>query len=207
MARGLTTALKTALTAQRVYPVLFVQAQFTSGTIYLWSGTGSITWNAQTWIGVGKFGKVHQIPEASGAQADSVVLSLSGIPSDLLGQVLTDMRQGYPATIYLGSLDASGNVVVDPYKAFAGRIDIGTIEETGDTATASITIENRLIDMNRSRERRYTTQDQKIDYPGDLGFEFVPLIQEWNGVWGKPGSESPTGGGGDEFTQFQHIFR
>jgi hypothetical protein len=35
--------------------------------------------------------------------------------------------------------------------------------------------------------RRYTQDDQQINYSGDNGFLFVPAIQEWNGAWGTPG--------------------
>ena len=52
----------------------------------------------------------------------------------------------------------------------------------------SINCENRLLDMNTPVDRRYTQDDQQIDHPGDMGFQFVNGITEINIYWGK----SPT---------------
>jgi hypothetical protein len=59
------------------------------------------------------------------------------------------------------------------------------MDEQAETATVSISYEGRLIDLERPRARRYTHDDQQIDFPGDRGFEYVPTLQEWNGVWGR----------------------
>jgi len=78
-----------------------------------------------------------------------------------------------------------GALVADPAIAFAGRLDVPEIDDNGQTATITISYESRLVDLERPRERRYTHEDQQIDYSGDLGFEYVAAIQEWNGVWGR----------------------
>jgi hypothetical protein len=48
-----------------------------------------------------------------------------------------------------------------------------------------LTAESRLIDLERSRERRYTSEDQKIDYPNDKGLEFIADLQDKEIVWGR----------------------
>src|SRR2546430_24288 len=93
-----------------------------------------------------------------------------------------------------------GVVVANPNNARSGRMDVCEITEAGETAVISITAESRLLDLTRSRERRYEKQDQLIDFPGDLGFDFVPSLQELSVVWGKATSTSiphtSSGGGG-----------
>ena len=64
-------------------------------------------------------------------------------------------------------------------------MDTMGIEDTGDTANISLTAESRLIDLERSRERRYTSEDQKIDYPNDKGLEFIADLQDKEIVWGR----------------------
>ena len=44
---------------------------------------------------------------------------------------------------------------------------------------------NVLIDLNRSRVRRYTNEDQQIDYPTDVGFEYVQSLQDFEIKWGR----------------------
>lgn len=173
-----------AIAAHRVRPMFLVQAQFASGSIYVWSGLGTISWNGQEWLGLGTLGAIGTLPETAALQAQGITLTLSSIPSDLLGDVLNEIEHGLPATVWFGALDDDNNVIANPYAAFAGRIDAAKLNDDGQTATALISVESRLIDMSRVNERRYTLEDQQIDYPGDLGFEYVPLVQTWAGAWG-----------------------
>ena len=59
-----------------------------------------------------------------------------------------------------------------------------TISDGGDTATIKLTAESRLIDLDRSRERRFTSEDQKIEFPDDKGLEYVDDLQDKEIVWG-----------------------
>lgn len=200
MARTLTSQQITEITAQNLRPVLFMQALFTSGYIYLWTGIGSISWNGQTWLGVGSFATISAIPETSDIAAVGLKLSLSGIPTALLTSALDEVRQGAPVIIYQGFLTTAGGVVSNPNTAWQGRMDMAEISESGDLSTITISAESRMLDLNRSRERRYEKQDQAIDFPADLGFDYVPGLQELSLVWGKATPTSlpavvPGGGG------------
>lgn len=201
MSRNLTAGTKAAFTATVVRPAVFVEAHFASGVVRLWSGVGPITWNGLTWLGVGSLGTISAMPETSDVQAQGISLTLSAIPSDMLAHVLNEIRQGMPCRVWLGALDEAGNVITDPYASMAGRIDSGVINEGGQTSSATITVETQLMDLRRTRERRYTDADQQYDFPGDLGFIYVAAVQNWNGVWGKgtgvPGSTSGNLGAGN----------
>jgi hypothetical protein len=63
-------------------------------------------------------------------------------------------------------------------------VDVPSISEGGDTATITITAENRLLDLERVRVRRYTQEDQARDDVTDLGFEFVPALQDKEVLFG-----------------------
>ena len=83
-------------------------------------------------------------------------------------------------------------------------MDTMTITDNGDSATINVSVENRLIEFQRNRVRRYTAEDQKIDYPTDKGLEFVAEISEKEIVWGSATSGSGGGPGrgsgpGDDF--------
>lgn len=200
--RDLTTLMAAEVDKAALKPVIFVYAEFQSGPIYVWSGVGSISWNGQTWMGVGKFGSVGPMQETEDVAATNLTLTLSGIPSDLLGYALTEVRQGKLARVWLGAVDDNFNVIVDPYESFSGRIDVAAIDEGAESSVISITVESVLVDMQRDRSVFYTDQAQQAEFPLDKGFEYVPQLQEKSVRWGSPGGSvglsGPGGGGGNQ---------
>lgn len=210
MARNVSTQLQQAASASVVFPIIFVEAEFDSSTVRMWSGIGDLSWDAKTWTGGGSLLNVSSIEESTEVKAVGTRVSLSGIPSELLSLALQEDYQGRNLKVYLGAftdentflLNQDGSImlkedggkiiavdeqdiIAEPIIIFSGRMDIMTINEGGDTSTVEVTVENRLIDFERTRERRYTSEDQKIDYPNDKGFEFVTSIQDTEIVWGR----------------------
>jgi hypothetical protein len=179
-----------AIQSAEIRPAVFVEAHFTSGPLYVWSGAGNIDWNGHTWTSVVSLGSISTIEEGSDVQAKGITLTLSGIDPSLLGGVLTEFRVGLPVLVRFGLFDAEGTLIADPIISWAGRMDQPTINVDGTTATISINCENRLIDMNVAVDRRYTNEDQRLDFPEDRGMEFVPSIQEVVIYWGRSPSSS-----------------
>ena len=194
MARALTTDTKNQFIARSFRPVIFVQIEFSSGSVYLWIGNGPIVWNAITWQGVGDLGGLSAIRETAELRASGVTATLSGIPNAMLNKVLTEIRQGKIFKIWIGAMDEAGAIVPDPYLAYSGRTDVGQVVEGVETSVVAVTAETRMIDFKRPRERRYTSEDQKYEYAGDLGFDYVPGLQEAQIQWGQ-GAGIPAGGG------------
>jgi hypothetical protein len=192
--RPLSPEVLEQLNSPELKPVIFCEGLYRSGYLRLWTGLGEIPWNGHIWMGLGIMVSISSIRESVDIRADGITLTLSGIPNEMLSLGLNEAVQGNPVRIWFGVLDEQDNVIADPYMAFAGRMDVPTITEEATTASISLSVENRLIDLQRTRERRYTDNDQQIDYPGDRGLEYVPNVQEWNGIWGKAGGNN--GGGG-----------
>lgn len=186
--RNLSAAMISTLASGRVRPFYLVEMDFASGTLYAWTGVGSITWNGHTWLGFGKMCSVSAIQDTNQVQANNVTLSLNGIPSDLITDAMSECEPNRPVILYLGFLDDTGAIVTDPEKCFSGRMDVPTVTDGPDTCSIAITAENLLTFLQRASNRRYTTPDQHIDFSTDIGFNYVPSIQTWDGIWGKAGS-------------------
>lgn len=184
MARTLTPGLAAETLAAQLSPILFLEFETAGGTSRAWTGYGTISWNGQSWTGLGHLLGVSAIEESGDVQANGVSISLSGVPAELVSIALAQVRQNKPVRIWLGALNASGGVIADPYLMFQGRFDTAAIEEGAETATITVQAENRLIDLERPRARRYTPDDQAIDYPGDKGLEYVASIQDLTLKWG-----------------------
>ena len=190
MPRPMTSEYLAAIQSGMLRPALFVEANFTSGPIYVWSGLGLITWGGHEWVGIGSLGSVSTVEESSTVEAKGVTLTLSGIDATLLEGILDEFQVGLPVLVTLGLFNEAGVLIADPVLAFAGQMDQPTLEVNGTAATISINCENRLFEMNVAVDRRYTNEDQQRDYPGDRGFEFVSSIQEAQIYWGRTPSST-----------------
>jgi len=185
VSRSLSAGMQTVSTDSVVRPFILIDADFDAAPVYMWSGVGDLSWDSKTWVGVGNLLTVDAVEESTDMKAAGTKISLSGIPSDLISLALQEDYSGRTLTIYLGAFNDSGTVIANPVAIFRGRMDVMQILDGGDTATIDVTVESRLIDFERTRTRRYTDQDQKIDYPTDKGFEFVSSIQDKEIVWGR----------------------
>lgn len=196
MPRAMSGAMLTALQATILRPAIFVQATFIDTgvleTVYLWSGLGSISWNGQTWAGLGSLLGVSTAEEGTTVEAKGITLTLSGIDVASLADALQEYQVGLPVQVWLGLFDNASppSLIADPVTTWAGQIDQPTLDVGGETATISIACETRLIEMNCSVERRYTHDDAQLDHPGDLGFSFVNGLQEITTSWGRVPSSS-----------------
>jgi hypothetical protein len=184
MSRDLTSGVQTAIEATQVQPFLLFEGLFASGYVRVWSGYGDIVWDGRTWIGVGSLAGISAVQETAEIQANGISVTLSGVPSEFISLVLQESEQGKSGKVYIGFLDASG-IIADPYLAFEGKLDIPSIQESGEDSLVTITYESRLIDLQRPRESRLTNEEQQREYVGDLGCEFVPAMKEVTLNWGR----------------------
>jgi len=185
MSRVLSSNMATEFASDTLSPIVLVKFDFDTLPLYLWSGVGDLDWDSETWTGAGNLMSFGSLEETTEVRAIGTSITLNGLNQSVISAALTEDYQGRTATIWLGAMDESGNVVSDPVIIFGGRMDVMTIEEGAEDVSINITVENRLIDFERTKIRRYTDQDQKIDYPNDKGFEFVAAIQEKEIVWGR----------------------
>jgi len=179
-----TAAVTAEVTAQTLEPAVAVELFFDSGTIRLWSGHESRSYGGNTFLGAGNLLSVSLANESIDIAAKSVSVGLNGINSSIVSLALSEDFRDRTLKIWLWFLD-SGSIVADPYNLFTGYMNTINIQDSGETCTIAVTAESRLVDLQRPRLRRYTSEDQKISFPNDLGLDFVTNIQEAQVNWGK----------------------
>lgn len=195
MSRSLTTNFKNETLAAQLTPVLFAFLDFQSGAVRVWSGLGSKTWDGNSYLGLGYLGGVSAIEETTDVKANGVSFQISGVPSALIATALGDNYQGRTVKLWVAALDSSGAVISDPYLIFAGRMDNVEVDEGPETSVLRVLAESRLVDLQRSKERRFTHEDQQLDFSGDDGLKFMPTANSKPFVWG--GETVTAVGGGD----------
>jgi len=184
MTRTVTPAVAAALAGEVVPALLLIDLDFSSGHVRVNNSAVNFNWDGHDWLGLATLGSVDAVAEHSGLEMSGVSMVLTGIPSAMISVALGEHYQGRDCLIYLAPLNDSHVVLADPVLVFSGRIDTMEIA-LGDTAGITLTAESRLTDWERPRVRRYTHEDQIVEYPGDLGLEFVPQMVEKTLVWGR----------------------
>ena len=85
-----------------------------------------------------------------------------------------------------GALYPSSSVILyQPYIIFDGFMDVMRVNDSGGTANIVLNCESQLISLERPNTRRYTPEDQKIDFPNDLGLDYVAGLQDDEIIWGR----------------------
>jgi len=189
MSRTIAAPTQAELAQAQLAPVIFVELDFASGFIRMWSGVGPISWNGNTWTGGGQLLEVSSIEETKAVEATAASITLSGVPSELVSIAYGDFSQGRPVRIWLGLLNVTtGAVLADPVQIFAGRMDTIGDADSGDTATIQVSAESNLADLDRLRARFYTDQDQQRIFEGDRSLRYIPSMQDRPITWGTAGT-------------------
>ena len=181
MARNLHSDFDTAVQAAEIHPSLLCKIETSGGDLLVWTGAGELVYGGDTYLGTGNFMGISQVSERTDLSANGVSFSLSGIPSAFISTALGQVQHGRPCQLWMALLNISTRALINnPYELFAGFSDVTVITEQAQTSTISIMAENRLVDLERPRIRRYTDEDQKSDTANalDIGFEFVPKLQD-----------------------------
>jgi len=189
MARNITSAFNTAIKSKDVRPIMAVELDFSDGILKMWNGYGDLTMNAggssKTFIGQGDLLNISGVEESSTLSMSGITLTLAGIKSSLISTALSANYTNRDGSLYLGLFDASRNVIADVYTIFKGKMDVLNIQEGQETTVITLKLESRLVTFEKPANRMYTLEDQKVDFPNDLGFEFIPDLQDKEIIWGK----------------------
>jgi hypothetical protein len=185
MSRGQTSAYNDELEAVSKTPILFFEGEFTGGIVRLWSGLGTISWDGNDWAGAGALAKISPIRDESNVSVRGMTVTLRNIDNAWIPAVLAEAKSGAYGKVWTGFIDDDGSVVADPLLSFVGRLDVPSISDSGGKCRVTISYENRMRDFRRKNVLRYTHDSQQRLYPGDLGFEYVPSLQEAKITWGR----------------------
>tara|TARA_B100000963_G_scaffold137118_2_gene119349 strand:- start:15887 stop:16495 length:609 start_codon:yes stop_codon:yes gene_type:complete len=193
MSRSIHSNIVSALANPEIEPFYAVKLSFSTGTLYLWTGYGNKTINSETYLGSGNLLSIDGLEEASDLSATGTDIVLNGIDSTILTYALTEEYQGREVNIYWGVSDVSEVVEV-----FSGYMDQMTIVDKGDTSTIKLSVESKLIILERPNIRRYTegshaaviatenTRDNTTyTESNDSFFRWVAKLQDVQVPWGR----------------------
>mgnify|MGYP003645835574 CR=1 FL=1 len=153
---------------------------FDGGGVRFWTGYGDRTIDGETYTGTGSLLDVSGIEEVGDLSAKGANVSLSGIDASIVSLALSEPYQGRTARILFGVVD-----VADFVEVFAGLMDVMTINHSGESVTVALSIESKLVTLQRANIRRYTQANHTLRHPGDDFFSNVTSISDKELVWGR----------------------
>ena len=183
-----------------------LKAIFDSDTIRLWSGyedidlpTGNSNAN-ESYIGSGDLISISTYTESRDLKSDGINIQLSYITEKVMNIATTEKYQNRKVELRMGYMDAQNkDKAAGTFIIFKGRITNLTINDDPTNPTIDVQCENRLADMNRPSNFRYTNESQKFlsGSSTDGFFRFVKSIQDKEILWGRTSSSGGGGGGGN----------
>ena len=207
MSRDLSTVTLESIESDVVYPFFAVELLFDgNNTLRMWTGQGTLVLQDGTqWVGAGSILDISAIEETAEMAVKGATITISGLSSEALSLALSEPYQGRVCNIYFGTfsqgsiLQESSSYILlqdgsrinlettdkDFSEIFSGYMDQMNIEESGETSTIQLLVENKLVDLERARVARFTSGYQKSIYAGDLGLDFVEDLQDKQISWGR----------------------
>tara|TARA_R110000744_G_scaffold316737_1_gene423369 strand:- start:198 stop:833 length:636 start_codon:yes stop_codon:yes gene_type:complete len=192
--QGLDASIVNRLGANEQALFLAVKAEFDTDDIMVWSGTGDITIASESYTGAGSLLSIGTVEDTTEIKSSGMDVAISGMDTTVLNYALTENYQNRPITIFLGYLMGGTNEVAGTLTLFKGRMTTLSVSDTPEGAGINISAENRLVDLDRPSNFRYTKESQNFLHSGDTGFNRVASLQDKEIVWGKTGWGGSTGG-------------
>lgn len=171
--RNTTTAFKNEVAGDVIRPHILIDAEFSSGTIYVWDGDYDLTWNSNTYLGAGQLLEISPIGETTETKVNDLTISFTGIDSNYKTFALSQVDLDNDVAIRFALLDSSGSVVADPETVFKGKMDEVKLSESAGTSVFELAVQNKLAILRKANSRRYTNRDQQELHAGDTGLRHM----------------------------------
>jgi len=201
--QGLDSSIVNRLGADEQAIFFAVKAEFDTDDILVWSGTDDLVIGSDTYLGAGSLLSISSSEDNLELKSNGLVVSLSGMDTTIVNYALTESYQNRSITLFLGYVMGGTNEVAGTLTLFKGRMTSLVINDTPQGSTVTIDAENRLVDLDRPSNLRYTKESQNFLFDGDTGFNRVASLQDKQINWGKTadsangGTSGGTGGGND----------
>jgi hypothetical protein len=194
--QGLDSSIVNRLGADEQALFFAVKAEFDTDDIFVWSGTDDLVIGSDTYTGAGNLLSISNSEDNLELKSNGLVVALSGMDTTIVNYALTENYQNRPITIFMGYVMGGTNEVAGTLTLFKGRMTSLVINDTPEGSTVTIDAENRLVDLDRPSNLRYTKESQNFLHSGDTGFNRVASLQDKQINWGKTSSTAGGGGGG-----------
>lgn len=184
--QGIDSSIINRFDDEHVFMFFAVKAEFDTSDIRVHTSAGNLSIDGEDYEGAGTLLTIGPMEDDSDLSSSGVTVVLSGMTPDVLTYSLTENYQNRPITIFQGFLHGGGESVAGKMIIFKGRMqNIRFSDDPNGTASVVVSAENRLIDLKRPSNLRYTKESQEFVSSGDTGFNRVQSLVDKKIVWGQ----------------------
>jgi len=155
------------------------------------------TINSENYTGLGQLLSVTNTTSNLRAVPQDITISISGIPSTNISDILDNKVKGSSIKIYRAFFNPTTGVILsianNPAGKFFGIVSnfeiTDELESGSDTGSVVLTLTcTSVVELlnNKITGRRTNPIDQKIFYPSDLSMDRVPALTKSNFNFGAP---------------------
>lgn len=161
---------------------LLAAIEHPDGPGYFWTGIGKLVWNGNTFTGSGQLGTVTPISHTSDLTIQDVQFTMVGVDPNVVAG-LNDNVRNLSGKVWLACIEQV-KVVADPYLIVDSVLDYQSFNAAEDgTVSLSITAHTGFYTLARALNETWTTEQQKIDFPGDSGLDLISGLQNQDIQW------------------------
>ncbi len=168
-----------------------VEILLPGNTIRLLDGAGRLTIAGGVYVGrddvFGVLGGISDYSDGTDAEAPNITLTMLPPSNAAMAMLAAPAAQGSRVTVLVGAVDQRTGLVIDTSTVFIGEIDMPTqkITQNGRTLELSVvSVWDRFFDADDGA--RLNNGFHQSIWPGELGFEFAPVVQV-SEPWGNDG--------------------
>jgi hypothetical protein len=183
MSRTVPASILTALAQTNVEVYYAVEILFAAGPVRLWTGYGTRVIDGQNYIGAGELLSISGLEEVADLSAKSITIALSGAVTDLVSLALQEPYQRRPCRVLFGVIGSTDFVQV-----FSGSLNTMTIADSAETSSIQVLVDSRLVELDKSSNRRYTAESHRSRFSTDTFFDYVASLQDTQVAWGQENS-------------------
>ena len=163
---------------------------FTTGVERYWTGNYTLSYDGHSWTGLAGIASVSDIESDDDITPKGLQLRVVGLPAESMrSNTLDDAAyKDRPARWIFLVLDSDNNNAVLHSKVMHYTIDLLDYAIINKLAGVAASLEHETVNAARATRRLYSDQDQKSEYAGDLGLQFLPYLNSGREVrWGISG--------------------
>lgn len=185
MTRTITAGMQTQVAAQTGTTAHLISLEFSGGTAYLVTLAHDVSWDGETWVGIGGRLGFADVEERADLRAAGVEIVLSGVDQTVIAALLGQSYRGRDAVVYRAKFASDGTIVADPLEVFSGLLNSGfSIQERvsdegreGDVEVRARCVSDVAV-LSMSRGIRTNLASHQAVENGDTFFQHVNALPD-----------------------------